>query len=384
MEQKQLKYSKLMEDLREKMVSGEIQAGDRLPSENELSAQYQVSRQTVRKALSVLQNEGYIYAEHGRGTFCSERVLHTGHSHNIAVVTTYLSDYIFPRVIGGIDKVLTEQGYSIILKNTRNSRSQEARCLEELLQKDIDGIIIEPSKSQIYCKHTHLYEKLEEYGIPYVFIQGCFATMKEKPRVLMDDAMGGYLITKYLIDTGHKSIIGVFKSDDIQGQNRHKGYVKALQEAGITYEPDHVIWFYTEDRAIHPYEAIKQMAESGVPMDGVVCYNDQIAMKVIQGLTAAGKKVPSDVSVTGYDNSYIANNGGLQLTTIVHPQEKLGEMAAELLLKLIHCEGHRNKLPEDPSKEKMKEPVCTDILIAPELVIGNSCIVRDPIEKSMS
>ena len=145
-----------------------------------------------------------------------------------------------------------------------------------------------------------------------------------------------------------------------------------------------MIWFYTEDRAIHPYEAIKQMAESGVLMDGVVCYNDQIAMKVIQGLTAAGKKVPSDVSVTGYDNSYIANNGGLQLTTIVHPQEKLGEMAAELLLKLIHCEEHRNRLPEDPSKEKMKEPVCTDILIAPELVIGNSCIVRDPIEKSMS
>ena len=67
-----------------------------------------------------------------------------------------------------------------------------------------------------------------------------------------------------------------------------------------------------------------------------------------------------------------------------HPQEKLGEMAAELLLKLIHCEEHRNRLPEDPSKEKMKEPVCTDILIAPELVIGNSCIVRDPIEKSMS
>ncbi len=61
-----MKYSKLMEDLREKMVSGEIQAGDRLPSENELSAQYQVSRQTVRRALSVLQNEGYIYAEHGR------------------------------------------------------------------------------------------------------------------------------------------------------------------------------------------------------------------------------------------------------------------------------------------------------------------------------
>ena len=63
----------------------------------------------------------------------------TGETKNIAVVTTYLSDYIFPRVIQGIDKVLTENGYSILLKNTRNSRNMEAKCLEELLQKGIDG-----------------------------------------------------------------------------------------------------------------------------------------------------------------------------------------------------------------------------------------------------
>ena len=148
-EGKQLKYFQLMEDLKEKILSGEIQAGDKLPSENELSKEYAISRQTVRKALQILQNMGYIYAEHGRGTFCSELVRHTHTSKNIAVVTTYLSDYIFPRVIAGIDSVLTAQGYSIILKNTRNSRSMEAKCLEELLQKDIDGVIIEPSKSQI-------------------------------------------------------------------------------------------------------------------------------------------------------------------------------------------------------------------------------------------
>ena len=100
-------------------------------------------------------------------------------------------------------------------------------------------------------------------------------------------------------------------------------------------------------------------------------------MKVIQGLTAAGKKVPLDVSVTGYDNSYMASNGGLQLTTIVHPQEKLGEMAAELLLELIGYQEHRNKILDDQTKEKVKEQICTDILIAPELVVGNSCISRD-------
>ena len=99
---KKLKYYDLMEDLRKQIVSGKIKPGEKLPSENELSGTYQVSRQTVRKALQILQNEGYIYAEHGRGTFCSEMARRTGETKNIAVVTTYLSDYIFPRVIQGI------------------------------------------------------------------------------------------------------------------------------------------------------------------------------------------------------------------------------------------------------------------------------------------
>ena len=358
-EGKQLKYFQLMEDLKEKILSGEIQAGDKLPSENELSKEYAISRQTVRKALQILQNMGYIYAEHGRGTFCSELVRHTHTSKNIAVVTTYLSDYIFPRVIAGIDSVLTAQGYSIILKNTRNSRSMEAKCLEELLQKDIDGVIIEPSKSQIFCKHTNLYDKLDEYHIPYVFIQGCFEQMKDKPQVLIDDCKGGYMITKYLLDNGHRSIAGIFKADDIQGQNRHRGYVQALQEAGMLYDPDKVIWFHTEDRKVHPREGILRLLAKGISLDAVVCYNDQIAMQIIPALASRGIRVPEDISVTGYDNSCMAMGDGFHLTTIVHPQEKLGEMAAQLLLSLLRGET--------------LQPEQSKILIQPELVVGNSC-----------
>ena len=65
--QKELKYVRLMEDLKGKILSGEIRMGDKLPSENELSSEYHISRQTVRKALSILENAGYVYAEHGRG-----------------------------------------------------------------------------------------------------------------------------------------------------------------------------------------------------------------------------------------------------------------------------------------------------------------------------
>jgi len=167
-----LKYSRLAEDLRGMILEGKIQAGEQLPYENVLSARYQISRHTVRKALSILENEGYIYAEHGKGTFCSELVRHTKTYRNIAVVTTYLSDYIFPRVIQGIDGVMAENGYTILLKNTRNSRKAEARCLEELLQKDIEGLIIEPSKSGFSANMFPCMHVWSSTGFPMCLSRG--------------------------------------------------------------------------------------------------------------------------------------------------------------------------------------------------------------------
>lgn len=352
------KYFTLMEELKEKIISGRIQPGEKLPSENQFTVQYSLSRHTVRKALSLLEQEGYIEACHGKGTFCSEKMRHMKKSRNIAVVTTYISDYIFPRLIQGMDNVLSEQGYSIILKNTGNSRQKEAKCLEELLQKDIDGLIIEPSKSQLSCRHPGLYENLEKYQIPYIFIQGIYTEMKDKPHILMDDARGGYLVTKYLLEQGHRRITGFFKADDIQGIQRHKGYVRALQEAGIPYDPDLVVWFHTEDRRSKPSMMVKEMVKTGSLPHGIVCYNDQIAVQVIESLEDCGLQVPKDISVTGYDNSLYAQRG-TRITTIAHPQERLGEMAAELILEKI------NGVSEEDSK--------VERLIQPELIVRGSC-----------
>lgn len=352
------KYFTLMEELKEEIISGRIQPGEKLPSENQFTVQYSLSRHTVRKALSLLEQEGYIEACHGKGTFCSEKMRHMKKSRNIAVVTTYISDYIFPRLIQGMDNVLSEQGYSIILKNTGNSRQKEAKCLEELLQKDIDGLIIEPSKSQLSCRHPGLYENLEKYQIPYIFIQGIYTEMKDKPHILMDDARGGYLVTKYLLEQGHRRITGFFKADDIQGIQRHKGYVRALQEAGIPYDPDLVVWFHTEDRRSKPSMMVKEMVKTGSLPHGIVCYNDQIAVQVIESLEDCGLQVPKDISVTGYDNSLYAQRG-TGITTIAHPQERLGEMAAELILEKI------NGVSEEDSK--------VERLIQPELIVRGSC-----------
>ena len=140
--------------------------------------------------------------------------------------------------------------------------------------------------------------------------------------------------------------------------------MQALQEAGIAYDPDKVVWFYTEDRKTHPYEQMCHMAKMRCEhfFDSVVSYNDQIALEVIRALEDEGLKVPDDVSVTGYDDSYLASSGKVPLTTVAHPQEKLGEMAAELLLGLLK-EGN---IPESERQ----------ILVKPELVIRESCRSR--------
>ena len=210
---------------------------------------------------------------------------------------------------------------------------------------------------EMICKHRNLYQNLDKFEIPYVFIQGIYSEMRDKPHILMDDAQGGYLVTKYLLELGHKKIKGFFKADDMQGLERHKGYVKALQESGIAYDPDDVVWFHTEDRRTKPSMAVLEFLREGKMPDGIVCYNDQIAVQVTETLARQGVEIPGDVSVTGYDNSLYAQRGD-GITTIAHPQEKLGEMAAELLLEKI------NHIPEEESK--------VERLIQPELIVRGS------------
>jgi len=104
------------------------------------------------------------------------------------------------------------------------------------------------------------------------------------------------------------------------------------------------------------------MAASGIKFDSVVCYNDQIAIKTIQTLSQLGIRVSEDVSVTGYDNSFLAENYQVGLTTIAHPHERLGEIAAKLLLDLM--------------QEKTLSLADRQIVIEPELIERESCKPR--------
>ena len=342
------------------MLTGKIMPGDKIPSENTLADKFSLSRHTVRKSIALLANEGLLYTEHGRGTFSSGVLRKSRDSKNIGVVTTYISEYIFPQVINGIDEVLSKSGYSIILKNTGNDCQCEAACLKDILGKDIAGLIVEPTRSALYTSNIKYYETLDRYGIPYVFIHGFYEQLGQKPCILLDDAEGMYELVMYLAKTGHRNISGIFKADDMQGLNRHKGFVRALSESGLVYDPEKVIWFHTEDRAIKPFATLKSLLAGGSEIDAVACYNDEVAYKAVEILTGIGCKVPEDISVTGFDDSYLAEACPVKLTTVKHPKQELGREAAALVLELI--------------SGNLSGPEAR--MIKPELVIRNSTAVK--------
>ncbi|HEX2927586.1 MAG TPA: GntR family transcriptional regulator [Ruminiclostridium sp.] len=358
----QAKYYRLMEYLKEEIIMGRIKPGEQIPSENMLAEKLTLSRHTVRKAISMLVNEGYLYTEHGRGTYCTDRSRKRNDSRNIGVITTYISEYIFPRVIQGIDNVLSGNGYSIVLKNTNNNIEKEAACLDDVLQKNVEGLIIEPTKSALFSDNLKYYEALDNHQIPYIFIHGCYQQLEAKSYVLLDDAKGMYKVVQYLASLGHKKIAGIFKADDVQGLERHKGYAKALSDAGLGYDPDNIIWFHTEDRDIKPMKEIRRFLDEKRGIDAIACYNDEIAFSVFKLLNDSGIKVPEDISVTGFDDSYFSSNCPVGITTVRHPKEKLGETAAELLLQMIKDNDYQ------------KNPV--QKIIEPELIIKESCITR--------
>ena len=131
----EMKYHTLKESLKNDILSGVYQPGDKMPSENQLVQEYDLSRHTVRKALSILEEEGYIIAVHGKGTFCTERALHKKESKNIAVVTTYISDYIFPRLIQGINVSFPKMDTALFLRQQKIADEERQHVLKIFLQK---------------------------------------------------------------------------------------------------------------------------------------------------------------------------------------------------------------------------------------------------------
>jgi GntR family transcriptional regulator of arabinose operon len=304
-----------------------------------------MSRQTVRQTFGVLEQEGWLHRVQGKGTYVSEpgQTSESGGGYagkTIGIMTTYISDYIFPHIVRGAEAELRRRGYRMLLCSTDNDKNKEKENLDMLLSEPISGLIIEPTKSAEGNPNLGRYLSLEYKRIPYVMINERYSELG-CPYVKVDDRAGGYKAAEHLIKLGHSRLAGFFKTDDLQGTNRLKGFIDAHRELGVPLMPLSVIPFTTEERLRKPYESaifmLKQPVESRPT--AFVCYNDELALLLLEAIRQSGLTVPEQISIVGFDDSPLAVATETKLTTLSHPKAELGAKAAQLIVDMIERSG---------------------------------------------
>ncbi|QKS72829.1 GntR family transcriptional regulator [Paenalkalicoccus suaedae] len=333
------KYNIVKNQIRSMILQGRIQPHQKIGSESELMEQFNVSRHTIRKAIGDLANDGWLYKKQGAGTFCSDRSVesdNTGASlKKIAVITTYFSDYIFPTIIRGIESYLSENGFQMTVFSTNNDIELERKYLEVVLSGDFDGLIVEPTKSALLNPNISYYLNIERLGIPYVMINAYYEEL-EPLHLIMDDTAGGLMATTHIIKHGHTNILGFFKNDDIQGIKRMKGFILAHRANKLQIVPQNIVTYTTETKDYLPMEALyTRLRAKGEAPTAIVCYNDQLAVMLLDVLRDMNISVPEDMSIIGYDDSFLAVATEVKLTTITHPKVALGVDAARTIHQFI-------------------------------------------------
>lgn len=337
MEEQKAKYEEIADWIKEKLDRGEIRAGDRIESEHQLCETFHVSRQTVRHAVQVLENEGIVERRRGSGTYIREAVKiqeKETKTMQVAVMTTYVQEYIFPTIIQKIENELSGSGYGMQLSFTNNTVEKERFILKSILEKNmVDGLIAEPTKSGLPNPNLDMYRKIMKKGIPVLFINSCYPEL-EAPHVGLNDFQAGKMATRYLLKCGHRRIAGIFKSDDRQGHIRYAGYMEALMEAEIPIRSRQVLWMDSEDVKDVKAEASRILKR----IDGCtacVCYNDEVASGLVGVCLEQGIRVPEDISVIGIDDSDLARFCEVPLTTVKNPVDELGKTAALEMLEMM-------------------------------------------------
>lgn len=335
------KYIQLKQEIMGWIHAAKIVPNERMPTEHEIAEQFGMSRQTVRQTLGELEQEGWLYRVQGSGTYVAPAPKPKREIQTIGVLTTYISDYIFPSIVRGVENVLRSRGYRMLLSSTDNDKARERESLQMLLAHPLAGIIIEPTKSAEGNPNLDFYLSLEYRSIPFLMINERYMEM-DCPYIKMDDEAGGFTAVEHLIQLGHRRIAGFFKMDDLQGVNRMKGFIRAHHEWKVPLLPQAVIHYTTEEKKTKPYDAaLSMLSQDDERPTAFVCYNDELAVQLIGAIREAGLTVPGDVSVVGYDDSTLATAMEVKLTTLAHPKLDLGIQAAETLIDMIEYKEDR-------------------------------------------
>lgn len=331
------KYRRLAEQLKKELTEN-IKAGrSKLPTEQELCNRFQISRQTIRQALLLLEQEGLIFRKQGSGTYATGLLPDVEKNH-VAILLSSDTEYIFPALLGDLETFLANEGFSVSVFITNNRTDTERTILQRLSEEPLRGLIAEPSRSALPTPNFDLYEKLSAAGTQIVFFHGYYSNLPPSTYVKDDNYSGGFTLGQLLISQNHKRIAGIFQLDTIQGQERRLGFVRSMLEAGLPIDEDSIAWFTTTQLARLQKKQDTRFLSDFINQNlrfcsAVICHNDEIAYWLIKELSYSNLRVPEDISIVSFDNSYLSELSSPGLTSLSHEPHEMASAAVSLLIQ---------------------------------------------------
>lgn len=283
-----------------------------------------VKPSTRKKVLQAIEDLGYRPNAVARGLASKKTT-------TIGVVLPDISSLLFAELVRGIEDIADMYHYDIILSSSDQNRDRELQLLNNLLEKQVDGLLF--LGNELTDEHRRLFEST---SVPIVLVTSTDPKHKI-PSVCIDQEQAAYDAVEFLINKGHKRIAFLNTSYRNQfSRFRYNGYVRALQAHNIPFDEDYVIEIKPVYEAAHS-TATNLLKLSNAPT-AFSTFNDEIAIGVIHAVQDQGLRVPDDIEVIGFNNTRFAQMVRPMLTTVVQPIYDIGAVSMRLLTKLINNE----------------------------------------------
>lgn len=320
-----------------KISSGSLKPGDKLPDLQSMCEQFGVSHITIQKALSELTKKGYITRIKCKGTFVNDGyTTDTVKPKNIALIISVIeqNDHSLLEIIKGAQSTATSINGNLRVEITDGSSENELSTIQSFLDSGIDGLLL-------YLNHEELAHKLLDLpGLPPYVMMDHYNTEYPCNSITPNNIDGGFLATDYLIKYGHTNI--VFMSVNLERnteKDRYTGYCNAMKSHGLKPLPTLQIDNTKASLAL----LLELTLEKKITAAFAV--NDRAAMLILNYLVSNGASIPSDLSIIGFDDSFELSYSIVPLTTICQSFFEIGSSAVTLLYETIACkkEGMNHK-----------------------------------------
>jgi len=363
-------YQQIATDIRGKIVDGTLAVGDRLPPHRELSRTYGVSLITINKALSGLVSEGVLNSRVGRGTSVAIRPAAlpvtspwqvpqamNDSSPMLGFVLRDLNSPFFSTVANAAEEHAHRSGYGMLMLSSGNVAEREDAQLRRLLEVGVKGVVI-VSMSRSSYQLSPSVRRLQERAFPFVMTS--YTVGENVPFVGCDYDRAGELVGQHFATLGRRRWGYITdRFDSPSGDARSAGF-RRVAEAHDVPVNDAFVFEYPYEGEWNDYHSGRDLAEYIARLrerpDALYVYNDLGALGLIEGLIAAGIRVPDDIAVVGFDGIPLSASSPVPLTTVRQPVEQIGALAVDAVLAQVRGEPWR--LPN---------------LVVPTLVIRKSC-----------